>query len=170
PAGTSARSIARPCGPVRQNYKPSPDAVNRPGFSGGRVLPGRSFASPDDFNQQLNAWLPIANAHMSRSRRGRPSDLVGIDRAAMRGLPAVAPGVMFRTSIRLPRDYYVRAFSNDYSVDPALIGRIVEVSASLDAVAVHHDGVLIGSHARRWARQLTVTGPVRVARAAELRA
>jgi len=25
----------------------------------------------------------------------------------------VAPEVMFRNSVRLPRDYYVRAFSND---------------------------------------------------------
>lgn len=51
-----------------------------------------------------------------------------------------------------------------------MIGRLVEVSASLDTVAVHHDGVLIAQHRRKWARQLTVTDPVHVARAAELRA
>lgn len=139
-------------------------------FFRSRFMSGRSFASPDDFNEQLSDWLPIANARISRSRRGRPSDLVGIDRAAMRGLPPVAPEVMFRNSIRLPRDYYVRAFSNDYSVDPGMIGRLVEVSASLETVAVHHDGVLIAQHRRRWARQLTVTDPAHVARAAELRA
>ena len=87
----------------------------------------------------------------------------------MRALPPVAPEVMFRNSIRLPRDYYVRAFSNDYSVDPTMIGRLVEVTASLERVSVHHDGILIAEHRRRWARQLTVTDPAHVLRAAELR-
>ena len=87
----------------------------------------------------------------------------------MRGLPPVAPEVMFRNSVRLPRDYYVRAFSNDYSVDPTMIGRLVDVTASLNTVTVHHDGVLIAEHRRRWARQLTVTDQTHVTRAAELR-
>ena len=73
-------------------------------------------------------------------------------------------------AVRLPRDYYVRAFSNDYSVDPAMIGRVVDVAASLERVTVHHDGVLIAEHRRKWARQLTVTDPAHVLRAAELRA
>ncbi|WP_309616659.1 Mu transposase domain-containing protein [Salinibacterium sp.] len=144
------------------------ERMNR--FFRGRFMSGRSFASPDDFNQQLSAWLPIANARMSRSRRGRPGDLVSIDRAAMRALPPMEPEVMFRNSVRLPRDYYVRAFSNDYSVDPAMIGRVVDVTASLEAVTVHHDGVLVAEHRRKWARQLTVTDPAHVLRAAELRA
>ena len=138
-------------------------------FFRSRFMPGRVFASPDDFNSQLDEWLPVANARMSRSRRGRPAELVAADRAMMRALPPVAPEVMFRNSVRLPRDYYVRAFSNDYSVDPAMIGRLVDVTASLDTVAVHHDGVLIAEHRRRWARQLTVTDPTHVTRAAELR-
>lgn len=144
------------------------ERMNR--FFRGRFMSGRSFTSPDDFNDQLRAWLPVANNRMSRSRRGRPNELVSIDRAAMRGLPPVAPEVMFRNTVRLPRDYYVRAFSNDYSVDPAMIGRVVDVAASLDTVTVHHDGVLIATHPRKWARQLTVTDPAHVARAAQLRA
>ena len=143
------------------------ERINR--FFRSRFIPGRMFASPDDFNSQLDEWLPTANACMSRSRRGRPHELVAADRAAMRALPPVAPEVVFRNSVRLPRDYYVRAFSNDYSVDPTMIGRLVDVTASLDTVAVHHDGVLIAEHRRRWARQLTVTDPAHVTRAAELR-
>ncbi|WP_327013765.1 helix-turn-helix domain-containing protein [Cryobacterium sp. GrIS_2_6] len=144
------------------------ERMNR--FFRSRFMSGRAFTSPDDFNQQLAGWLPIANNRLSRSRRGRPQDLVRIDRAAMRGLPPMAPEVMFRNSVRLPRDYYVRAFSNDYSVDPAMIGRVVDVAASLERVTVHHDGVLIANHRRKWARQLTVTDPAHVLRAAELRA
>jgi transposase len=143
------------------------ERMNR--FFRSRFMPGRRFTSPDDFNEQLAAWLPVANSRFSRSRRGRPNDLISIDRAAMRGLPPMEPEVVFRNSVRLPRDYYVRAFSNDYSVDPAMIGRVVDVTASLDTVFVHHDGVLVAEHRRKWARQLTVTDPVHVARAAELR-
>jgi len=143
------------------------ERMNR--FFRSRFMSGRSFTSPDDFNEQLAAWLPVANNRFSRSRRGRPNELISIDRAAMRGLSPMAPEVVFRNSVRLPRDYYVRAFSNDYSVDPAMIGRVVDVTASLDTVLVHHDGVLIAQHPRRWARHLTVTDPAHVARAAELR-
>nr|WP_104125714.1 DDE-type integrase/transposase/recombinase [Cryobacterium sp. Y57] len=143
------------------------ERMNR--FFRSRFMSGRTFTSPDDFNEQLAAWLPLANNRLSRSRRGRPNDLISRDRAAMRGLPPMAPEVMFRNSIRLPRDYYVRAFSNDYSVDPAMIGRVVDVSASLDTISVHHDGVLIAAHCRKWARHLTVTDPAHVTRAAELR-
>lgn len=91
------------------------------------------------------------------------------DRAAMRSLPPIAPETVFRNTVRLPRDYYVRAFTNDYSVDPSMIGRLVEVTANLDTVTVSHDGQLVASHDRAWARQLTITDPNHVAQAAVLR-
>ena len=65
------------------------ERMNR--FFRSRFMPGRVFASPDDFNTQLARWLPTANARMSRSRCGRPRELVAADRAAMRRLPPVAP-------------------------------------------------------------------------------
>jgi transposase len=43
-------------------------------------LPGRSFASPADFNAQLTQWLPIANARRVPATDGRPADLVDADR------------------------------------------------------------------------------------------
>jgi hypothetical protein len=39
-------------------------------------------------------------------------------------------------SARLPRDHYVRVDSNDYSVDPSVIGRTVEIAAGLEEVTV----------------------------------
>ena len=48
-------------------------------------------------------------------------------------------------SVRLPRDYYVRVFSNDYSVDPGVIGRIVDVVPGLEKVTVRADGQLLAS-------------------------
>jgi len=138
-------------------------------FFRSSFLPGRDFASPQDFNEQMAAWLPIANARHSRSRRARPIDLIAQDRAAMLPLSPVVPDVLFRNTVRLPRDYYVRVHSNDYSVAPALIGRLVDVTADLERIYVAHNGVTVTSHERAWARQLTVTDPDHVAQAAVLR-
>jgi hypothetical protein len=44
----------------------------------------------------------------------------------------VPPLTGFSSRVRLPRDYYVRVASNDYSVNPQAIGRFVEVHADLD--------------------------------------
>jgi hypothetical protein len=61
----------------------------------------------------------------------RPADRWDADRAAMLGLPPVAPVTGWRISTRLPRDHYVRLDSNDYSVQPTVIGRKGEVAAGL---------------------------------------
>jgi hypothetical protein len=143
------------------------ERMNR--FFRQRFMPGRDFRSPSDFNGQLEDWLPTANRRYSRSRHGRPDELVLLDREKMRELPPVTPDTVFRNAVRLPRDYYVRVFSNDYSVDPSFIGRIVDVTADLDTVTVTHDGVLIATHVRIWARHLVVTDPAHVARAAVMR-
>jgi hypothetical protein len=82
-------------------------------FFPSRFISGRTFASPEDFNQQLVLWLPIGNNRMPRSRRGQPGDLIAVIRAAMRSLPPGAPRVMSRNSIRPPRDCYVPSFSNE---------------------------------------------------------
>ena len=67
-------------------------------------LPGRSFTSVADFNEQLAQWLPTANSRTVRSLRARPIDRVAEDRAAMLAVPPPPP-VGFITRIRLPRDY-----------------------------------------------------------------
>ena len=50
----------------------------------------------------------------------------------MLALPPVVTGLGWHDRVRLGRDYYVRLDSSDYSVDPAAIGRMVDVSADLD--------------------------------------
>jgi hypothetical protein len=88
------------------------------GYLETSFLPGRQFASPADFNQQLREWLPIANRRLVRSLGARPIDRLEADRAAMLPLPPVAPTLGHRSRVRLGRDYYVRVAGNDYSVDP----------------------------------------------------
>lgn len=65
----------------------------------------------------------------------------------------------WRTSLVLPRDYYVRLDSCDYSVHPGAIGQRVEVIADLERVRIRRGGVLVGEHERCWARQQTITDP-----------
>lgn len=59
--------------------------------------------------------------------------------------------------------------SNDYSVDPTAIGRLVDVTADLDQVRVRLEGRVITQHARVWARGATITDPAHVATAKMLR-
>jgi hypothetical protein len=140
------------------------------GYLETSFLPGRVFASPADFNEQLTDWLPRANSRRVRSLDARPVDLIGRDRAAMSPLPPMAPPVGFTTRVRLPRDYYLRVLGNDYSVDPAVIGRMVDLHADLDTVSARCEGALVAFHRRSWARHQTITDPVHVAAAARLRA
>jgi hypothetical protein len=71
--------------------------------------------------------------------------------------------------VRLGRDYYVRVDSSDYSVDPAVIGRFVDVHADLTRVEVRHEGRLVAAHQRVWARGMTIADPTHVAAAKVLR-
>ena len=132
-------------------------------------LPGRSFTSPADFNNQLAQWLPTANARRVRVLDGRPIELLDSDRAQMLALPPVVPTVDTVTSVRLGRDYYVRVAGNDYSVDPSAIGQLVDVRTTVTHVTVSRPGRLLADHARCWATRQTLTDPTHVQTAAALR-
>ena len=132
-------------------------------------LPGRSFASPADFNAQLQRWLQIVNARSRRALGCAPTDRITADRQAMLSLPPVAPVTGWRSSLRLPRDHYVRLDSNDYSVHPSVIGRRVEVVADLERVRAFCDGRLVADHERIWAWHQTISDPEHVAAAKLLR-
>ena len=77
---------------------------------------------------------------MVRTIKAAPVDLLEADRAAMLPLPPVPLHLGWRNRIRLGRDYYVRLDTNDYSVDPTVIGRMVDVTADLDRVRVRARG------------------------------
>ena len=141
----------------------------RNGFFETSFMPGREFTSPADFNAQFADWLTIANTRVVRTIKARPVDLLDADKAAMLPLPPVPPEVGWVNRIRLGRDYYVRVDSNDYSVDPTVIGRFVDVRADLTGVEVRHEGRLVAVHDRVWARGMTITNPAHVAAAKVLR-
>jgi transposase len=139
------------------------------GFLETSFLPGRAFSSPDDFNHQLDGWLARANARTVRSIQGRPVDLLETDCQAMVPLPPVTPPIGLNHRIRLGRDYYVRVDTVDYSVDPRAIGRLVDVTASLEEVTVFCDSQVVARHQRSWAKGGVITDPAHQATAAVLR-
>jgi transposase len=120
-------------------------------------LPGRRFTSPADFNSQLTEFLARANSRRHRVLGCRPMDRIDADRQAMLKLPPVPPVSGWQHSMRLPRDHYLRFDSNDYSVDPAVIGRMIQVRADLSRVQVWCEGQLVADHQRLWARHQTVS-------------
>lgn len=109
-------------------------AERRNGWFATSFMPGRTCESPADFDAQFTAWLAIANTRIVRTIRTRPVDRIEAHRAAMLPLPPVPPTVGWVNRVRLGRDYYVRVDSSDYSVDPNLIGRFIDVYADLNQV------------------------------------
>ena len=141
----------------------------RNGWFETSFMPGRSFASPSDFNTQFADWIERANARTVRTLKTSPAARIDADRAAMLPLPPVPLHLGWRNRVRLGRDYYVRVDTNDYSVDPRAVGRLVDVIADLDRVRVRLDGRLVAEHERAWARGMTLTDPAHLETAKTLR-
>lgn len=132
-------------------------------------LPGRTFASPSDFNAQLTEWLAVANTRTKRALGCEPTDRIDADRAAMLALPPVTPATGWCSSLRLPRDHYIRLDANDYSVHPGAVGRRVLVRADLERVQAFCDGQRVADHERIWATHQTLSDPLHVEAAKVLR-
>lgn len=67
----------------------------------------------------------------------------------MLSLLPVALATGWRLSARLARDYYVRLDANNYSVHPAVIGRLIEVTADLSTVRVLYGGQVVADQRHR---------------------
>jgi transposase len=129
------------------------------GYAETNFEPGRSFANHLDFQFQLDRWFEKANARNHRGLRCRPIDRLADDLAAMITPPERWPESDRRWVTRVPVDPYVRFDTNDYSLDPRLAGRRVEVRASqTEVTAVALDtGELAARHQRSFARHRTIT-------------
>jgi transposase len=121
--------------------------------------PGRRFANHLDFQLQLDAWFEKANDRIHKTLRERPIDRLVQEREVMRPLPAREPDLDRRWVIRIPPDPHLRFDTNDYSLDPNLVGRRVEVRVSQrEVIAVALDtGELACRHERCFAKHRTMT-------------
>jgi transposase len=129
------------------------------GYFESNFEPGRCFANQLDFQLQLDAWFEKANARAHRTLRARPVDRLAEELEVMRALPEHEPDVDRRWVMRVPPDPYLRFDTNDYSLDPGLVGRRVEVRASQRQVTASalDTGVLACRHERCFAKNRTVT-------------
>jgi transposase len=122
--------------------------------------PGRCFANELDFQHQLDDWFANrANARIHKTLRCRPSERLIEERAAMAALPAAPPDTARRWVLRVPADPHLRFDTNDYSLDPRLAGRRVEVRVTdREVLAVCLDtGELACRHPRSFAKHRTIT-------------
>jgi transposase len=119
---------------------------------------GRSFANERDYQLQLDGWFEKANARTHKTLRCRPIDRLLGERERMAPLPTF-PDLDRRWVTRVAADPYLRFDTNDYSLDPRLAGRRVEVRVSqTEVTAVCLDtGELAARHARSFARHRTIT-------------
>ena len=121
--------------------------------------PGRLFANELDYQLQLDAWFDKANARTHKTLRARPVDRLVEERELMRPLPERPPDTDRRLVMRVAPDPYLRFETNDYSLDPRVVGRRVDVRVSQrELAAVCLDtGELAARHERSFARRRTIT-------------
>jgi hypothetical protein len=96
---------------------------------------------------------------MHKTLRCRPIDRLIEERGVMVSLPAIGPDVDRRWVLRVPPDPYLRFDTCDYSLDPRLVGRKVEVRVSdreIAAVALD-TGEVACQHRRSFAKHRTIT-------------
>jgi transposase len=128
------------------------------GYMETNFEPGRRFANELDFQLQLDAWFEKANSRTHKTLRCRPVDRLIEEREVMRALGGCAPDLDRRWVTRVPPDPMVRFDTNDYSLDPCLVGRRVEVRVSqreITAVALD-TGELACRHERSFAKRRTI--------------
>jgi hypothetical protein len=130
-------------------------------FMRSNFVPGRRFANPIDFQDQLDGWCDRVNQRVHRTVRAVPAERLVEERARMRPLPGRLPDTDRRTVLRVPQQPYLRLDRNDYSIDPRFAGRRVEVRVSQTEVtaAVLDTGELACRHRRVFAGGLTLTDP-----------
>jgi transposase len=99
-------------------------------FLHGNFEAGRRFANHIDFQDQLDRWCERIGARIHRTSRAIVAERLSEERRLMRPLPALMPDTDLRFVTRVPAQPYLRFDRNDYSLDPRLVGRRVEVRAS----------------------------------------
>jgi transposase len=142
------------------------------GFIETSFEPGRSFANELDFQDQLDRWFDErANVRLHRTLRERPVDRLERERESLRALPEAGPGLDRRVVLRVPPQPYVHIDRNDYSLDPRLVGRRVEVRVSQRQIVAGalDTGELACRHRRVFAAGQELTDPAHQEQLEQLR-
>ena len=139
-------------------------------FPHGNFESGRRFANQLDFQAQLDHWSEKINRRTHRSTRAVVAERLVAERERMRPLPEL-PDSDRRWVTRVAPQPYLRFDRNDYSLDPRLVGRRVEVRASQSEITATalDTGEPASRHARVFAGGLAFTDPAHQRALAELR-
>ncbi len=166
-AGRPSEAFAAFCGQLKLAWRfcepadpQAKGAVERlQGYAETNFEPGRVFANELDFQDQLDAWFTKVNARTHKTLRARPVDRLVEEHQVMAALPAEMPDTAKRFVIRVPPDPHLRIDTNDYSLDPAFVGRRVEVSAGQQQIraVILDTGELACEHQRSFAKHRTIT-------------
>jgi len=159
---------ARLCKPNDPEAKGMNERSN--GYYETSFLPGRRFDDVADFNDQLTAWLKRANRRVHAATRRVPAEMLYEDRGAMLAFPPVLPDPSLCYRSRLGRDFYMRVDTNDYSVNPRYIGRLIDVHCDLTSVVVTCDGIEIARHPRCYAKHQSLLDPAHAMTLRKMRA
>jgi transposase len=122
--------------------------------------PGRTFANELDCQLQLDCWFDgRANARVHKTLRARPIDRLIEERQVMAALPATTPDTDRRWVLRVPPDPYLRFDTCDYSLDPGLVGRRVDVRVDEREITATllDSGEIACRHARSFAKHRIIT-------------
>jgi transposase len=121
--------------------------------------PGRLFVNELDYQLQLDQWFEKVNARTHKTLRCRPIDRLREERGLMRPLPAREPDVDRRWVVRVPPDPHLRFDTNDYSLDPNLVGRRVEIRVGQREITAFalDTGEQACRHQRSFAKHRTIT-------------
>lgn len=165
--GRPSEPFAAFCGQLRVGWRfcepadpQAKGAVERlQGYAETNFEPGRAFANELDFQDQLDDWFTKVNARRHKTLRERPVDRLGDELASMAPLPSELPDTARRWVTRVAPDPHLRIDTNDYSLDPALVGQRVEVRVDqrhITAIALD-TGEIACRHQRCFARHRTIT-------------
>ncbi len=166
-AGRPSEAFAAFCGQLKVAWRfcepadpQAKGAVERlQGYAETNFEPGRRFANEIDFQDQLDAWFAKVNARTHKTLRARPVDRLAEEHEVMAPLPAEMPDTSRRWVTRIAPDPHLRIDTNDYSLDPRLVGRRVEVRADQREIrAVVLDTAEVAcAHQRSFAKHRTIT-------------
>lgn len=163
--GRPSDAFAGFCGQLKVGWKfcepadpQAKGAVERlQGYAETNFEPGRVFANELDFQDQLDRWFEKVNARTHKTLRVRPIDRLAEEHVMMAALPAQMPDTTRRWVMRVPPDPFLRIDTNDYSLDPALVGRRVEVQVDQRTIcaAALDTGEIACEHQRMFAKHRT---------------
>ena len=111
-------------------------------------VPGRTFASLDDFNEQLAAWqTEVADVRDHGTTHQRPIDRFAEEAQAL--VPTTGQPSFLQAMVRERRvaeDWLVAIDGNRYSVPFMLIGRDVQVVREGGVWVIRHHGAVVAEH------------------------